>query len=88
MAEIVTIDKSGRIVIPKSMRESLKIIDGSKFILVESDHGRLVLQKFDIEEIAANLENELKGKNIDAIVKNIRKEINEKIKKRYPSIFT
>ncbi len=88
MAEIVTIDKAGRIVIPKSIRESLKITDGSKFILVESDHGRLVLLKFDIDEIATNLENELKGKNIDAIVKNIRKEINEKIKKRYPSIFT
>lgn len=88
MAEIVTIDKAGRIVIPKAIRKSSKIASGSKFILIESEHGRLILQKFDIKEIADNLENELKGKNIDAIVKNIRKELNEKIKKRYPAIFT
>ena len=86
MAEIVSIDKAGRIVIPKSIRESLGIIQGTKFILAEGDSGRIFLQKFNIDEIASKLEKETKGKDIDAMVKNIRKEINEKLKKKYSDI--
>ena len=86
MAEVISIDDSGRLVIPKSIRDSLGIIGGDKFILTEGEHGRLLLQKFDIEEIAIRLKDETKGRNIDAIVKKIRKEIKEKLKKRYPDI--
>ena len=88
MAEVVSIDESGRLVIPKSIRDSLGISGGDKFILTEGEHGRLLLQKFDIEEIATRLKNETKGKDIDAIVKRIRKEINEKLKERYPDVLT
>ncbi len=88
MVEVVSIDDSGRLVIPKSIRDSLGIIRGDKFILTEGEHGQLLLQKFDIEEIATRLKDETKGRNIDAIVKRIRKEINEKLKKRYPDVLT
>ncbi len=88
MAEVISIDDSGRLVIPKSVRESLGIIGGDKFIITEGEHGRLLLQKLNIEEIVARLQDETKGKDIDAIVKKIRKEMNEKLKKRYPDIFT
>lgn len=87
MAEVVSIDDSGRLVIPKSIRDSLGINGGDKFILTESEHGQLLLQKFDIEEIAARLADETKGKDIDAIVGKIRKEMNAKLKKRYPDVF-
>ena len=86
MAEIVSIDKAGRLVIPKSIRESLGIIGGTKFIMAVGGSGRIVLQKFNIDEIATRLEKETKGKDIDAIVKKIRKEMNEKLKKRYPGL--
>jgi AbrB family looped-hinge helix DNA binding protein len=88
MAEVITIDDSGRLVIPKSIRDSIGIIGGDKFILTEGEHGRILLQKFNVDEIAARLEDETKGKNIDAITKKIRKEMNERVKKRYPDIFT
>jgi len=86
MAEIVSIDKAGRLVIPKSIRESLGIIGGTKFIMAEGDSGRILLQKFNIDEIATRLKKETRGKDIDAIVKKIRKEMNEKLKKRYPGL--
>ncbi len=86
MAEVVSIDNSGRLVIPKSIRDSLGIIGGTKFILTEGENGRLLLQKFNIDEIAERLQVETKGKDIDAIVKRIRKEMNEKLKKRYKGI--
>jgi AbrB family looped-hinge helix DNA binding protein len=86
MTEVVTVDKAGRLVIPKSIREALGITGGTKFILTEGEHGRLHLQKFNIDEIAAKLQDETKNMDIDAIVKRIRKEVNEKVKKRYRKI--
>jgi len=64
----------------------LGIIGGTKFILAEGDSGRILLQKFNIDEIATRLKEEMKAKDIDAIVKKIRKEMNEKLKKRYPDL--
>ena len=87
MAEIVSIDKAGRLVIPKSVRRSMGITEDTKFIIATGDPGRLLLQKLDIEEIAAKLEKELKGKNVDAVAKRIRKDINAGIKKKYPDVF-
>ena len=86
MAEIVEVDESGRIVIPKSLRAELDIKGKTRFILTRRGEGQLLLQKIDVEGIARRLEEELAGKDIDAIVEAIRKEINEKIKARYPEI--
>ena len=79
-------DVSGRIVIPKNMREELKIKGGTKFILAKRGEGQLLLQKLDVDEIARRLEAELVGRDIDAIVKSVRKEVNRKIKARYPDL--
>ena len=86
MAEVVEVDKSGRIVIPKKIRDELDIKAKTKLILTKRGEGGLLLQKIDVEEIARRLEEELAGKNIDAIVSAIRKEINEKAKVRYPDL--
>ena len=86
MAEVVEADKSGRIVIPKSLRTELDIREKTRFILTKRGEGQLLLQKIDIEEIAGRLEKELAGRDIDAIVEAIRKEINEKIKVNYPDL--
>ncbi|MGH9878472.1 MAG: AbrB/MazE/SpoVT family DNA-binding domain-containing protein, partial [Nitrososphaerales archaeon] len=84
MAEIVEVDKSGRIVIPKRLRKDLGIKEKTKFILARRGEGQILLQKLDVETIAHRLETELAGKDIDAITEAVRKEINEKIKSRYP----
>lgn len=86
MVEIVEADKSGRIVIPKSLREELDIREKTRFILTKRGEGQLLLQKIDVEEIARRLEGELAGRDIDVIVEAIRKEINEKVKVRYPDL--
>jgi len=88
MAEVVASDKSGRIVIPKNLRLELGIKENTKFILTKRGHGQLLLQKLDVEEIARRLEEELAGRDIDAIVQTIRKEIHEKIRANYPDLLT
>ena len=88
MAEIVEVDKSGRIVIPKRLRKDLGIKEKTKFILARRGEGQILLQKLDVEKIAQRLETELVGKDIDAITEAVRKEINEKIRSRYPDLLT
>jgi AbrB family looped-hinge helix DNA binding protein len=86
MPEVVEMDISGRIVIPKSVRHELKIKGGTKFILAKSGEGQLLLQKLDVDEIARRLKVELTGRDIDATIKSVRKEINRKVRTRYPDL--
>ncbi|NOZ76361.1 MAG: AbrB/MazE/SpoVT family DNA-binding domain-containing protein [Euryarchaeota archaeon] len=87
MADVVTVDRAGRFVIPKTMREELGVEEGTKFLIAAARDGRLVLQKLDPKELAARLEEELKGIDIEAVVERVRREINEKARKRYPDLF-
>lgn len=86
MVEIVRADRSGRIVIPKSIREEQGIKEKTSFILTERGRGRLLLHKIDVEDIAKRLDEELAGRDIDAIVEQIRREVDEKTKNRYPDL--
>ena len=88
MAQVVSSDRSGRIVIPKNVRLELGIEEDTKFILTKRGHGQLLLQKLDVEEIARRLEEELTGTDIDAVVEKVRKEIDEKIRASYPDLLT
>lgn len=88
MVEIVKIDKSGRVVIPRSIRRELGVEKEGQFLLSTRGKNRLLLQKLDVESLAKELEEELAGKDIDAIVRTVRKEIDEKIKARYPDLLT
>jgi len=88
MAYIVASDKSGRIVIPKNLRVELGINENTKFIPTNRGHGQLLLLKLDVEEIARRLEEELAGRDIDAIIEAVREAIDEKIKAKYPGLLT
>ncbi len=87
MAEIVKIDRSGRIVIPKGIRRELGVEKRGEFLLSVQGKDRLLLQKLDVESLIKGLKEELAGKDIDAIVRKVRKEINAKIKVLYPDLF-
>ncbi len=87
MAEIVRIDRSGRVVIPKSVRRELGINKKDQLLLSIQGKDQLLLQKLDIGSLVEGLKEEMAGKDIDAIVKTVRKEINAKIKALYPNLF-
>lgn len=87
MAEIVKIDRSGRVVIPKSVRRELGINKKDQLLLSIQGKDQLLLQKLDIGSLVEGLKEEMAGKDIDAIVKTVGKEINAKIKALYPNLF-
>jgi AbrB family looped-hinge helix DNA binding protein len=87
MAEIVKIDKSGRVVIPKGVRKELGIKKEDQLLLSVQGEDRLLLQKLDIKSLVKGLKEELAEKDIDEIVRAVRKETNAKIKTLYPDLF-
>jgi len=86
MATIVESDGSGRIVIPKKIRDEFGISGRTQFLLTSNEKGQILLQKIDVEEIARRLEEELEGKPVEELAESIRKEINEKIRSRHPGL--
>lgn len=88
MVEVVEADASGRIVIPKSIRQELDIKERTELLLTTTAEGLLLLQKLYVEEIARRLESEIAGRDIDSLVKSVREEVNKKIKHRYPDLLT
>ena len=87
MAELVSVDRAGRVVLPKAIRDALGIDEGTKLLVAVGEHGQLVLQKVDVEAIAGRLEKELAGKDVDAIVRKVRKEMRAFARRRYPDLF-
>jgi len=86
MSEVVSVDKAGRIVIPKAVRDAAGIDERAKLLIAATGKGRVVLQKLDVESLADHLEKELAGKDVDAIVRKVREEIHARIRKDYPDL--
>ncbi len=85
MAEIIEVDKAGRIVLPKRLRDELGIRERTRLILMKRD-GKLIMMRLDVEEIARRLEEELAGVDVEGIAASVRREINAKIAKEHPEL--
>jgi len=55
MSEIVTMSSKGQIVVPKELREELKIDSGTNFVIFGKD-GTLILKKIDVPKAEAVFE--------------------------------
>ena len=78
---ITTIDKAGRVVIPKDIRERMKLDEGSVLLVAETDTGVLILKELDIREIADRLRVELKGKDVDEIAGRVEDESSARVRR-------
>jgi len=79
MAEAVTtIDKAGRVVIPKEIRERMDLRADSALLVAETEDDTIILKKLDIKEIASRLRGELKGKDLDEIARRVERDSNER----------
>lgn len=85
--DVVSVDKSGRLVLPKEIRERVGITEDSKLLVVDLDEDRILLRKLDRDAIAERLKKELMGVDIDKISREARAEVNAEIKKEHVDIF-
>jgi AbrB family looped-hinge helix DNA binding protein len=85
MAEIVEVDGSGRIVLPKRLRDELGIRKGTRLMLTRRG-DKLVAIRLDVDELTRRLESELGEVEVEELAKSVRKEINEKIAREHPEL--
>ncbi len=83
MVSLVESDGSGRIVIPKRIRDEFGIKGRTQFLLTSNGKGQITLQKIDVEEMARRLQEELRDVPVEELAQSIRKEINDKIRSRH-----
>ena len=86
MATVVTIDKAGRIVIPKETRTAKRIRPGTKFLLVEGRDGHMWLQRLDPEELAKRIHEELRGVDLEPLIAKVEAEIERLALERHPAL--
>jgi AbrB family transcriptional regulator (stage V sporulation protein T) len=83
MAEaMTTIDKAGRVVIPKEIRERMDLRADSALLVAETGDDSIILKKLDIKEIADRLRGELKGKNLNEVARRVERDSNERVRKQ------
>ncbi len=85
--EIINIDKAGRIVIPNTIRRKLKLSESSKLLLADVKNDLLIIKKINIDELAEQLEKDLKNIDIESVVGKVQSEVKEKIRKKHPAVF-
>jgi AbrB family looped-hinge helix DNA binding protein len=85
MTAVVPMDRAGRIVIPKEMREAQGIAPGTKFLLIEGKDGSLWLQRLDLQELARRIHEELRGIDLAPLVAKIAAEMESIAASKYPS---
>ena len=88
MTSIVEVDKAGRIVIPKKVRDELGIGENTHLLLTTTRQGQLVLHKLDFEDLARRLEEEIGDGDAEGLFEEVRRETNDRIRAVYPTIFT
>ncbi len=86
VAEIVSVDRAGRVVIPKAIRDAVGIDERAKLLIAATKGGRVILQKLEVKTLADRLEEELAGKDVNAIVRRVREEIRARVRKAYPDL--
>ncbi len=84
--EIVTIDNSGRLVIPEFIRKKLHLTKNIPLLITELDDDKILIKKLDRDEIEKRLKEELKGLDIDKISQEVRTEVNDLAKKKYAAV--
>ncbi|MDG6901186.1 MAG: AbrB/MazE/SpoVT family DNA-binding domain-containing protein [Nitrososphaerota archaeon] len=83
---VTTIDKAGRVVIPKEIRDKMGLKEDSTILVADSERGVMILKKLDIEELARRLRQELKGKDVESIARKVREESNERARKEHGTL--
>ena len=85
MPVVVSMDKAGRIVIPKGTRDAQGLVPGTQFLLVEGRDGRLWLQRLNAKELARRIEDELRGIDLKPVIEKIRSETEGFARTRHPA---
>lgn len=87
MVEAVTkMDRAGRVVIPKEVRERMGLKEDTTLLVADATDEIVILKKLDVKELAKRLRQELKGIDVETIAKRVEEESNEQARKEQQAL--
>jgi len=87
MVEAVTkIDRAGRVVIPKEIRERMGLKEEATLLVADATDEIVILKKLDVKELGKRLRQELKGMDVEAIGRKVEEESDEQARKEHKAL--
>ena len=87
MVEAVTkIDKAGRVVIPKEIRERMGIEEDATLLVTDANNEIMILKKLDVKELAKRLRKELREIDVEAVARRVEEESNEQARNEHKAL--
>jgi len=80
---ITRVDGKGRILLPKDIRNKLKIKKGDEFLITEIDNETIILKRFDVKKMLKELVEKAKDIDIDNLEREASEEGNRIAKEKY-----
>jgi len=86
MTKVVSVDRTGRTVIPKVTRVAQANSNVNKYHLIDGKVENLWLQRLHPKELARRIHEELHGINLAPLVAKIEAEIERLAPSKYPCV--
>ena len=80
---ITRVDGKGRILLPKDIRNKLKIKKGDEFLITEIDNETIILKRFDVKKMLKELVEKARDIDIDNLEREVSEEGNRIAKEKY-----
>ena len=84
---LTKMDEKGRIVIPKGIREKLKIKPGEEFLVTELDGDTLIVKRFNVKKMLEDLIEKAKEADPKKLQKETTEEGNRVAREKYGEVF-
>ncbi|MBO8180635.1 MAG: AbrB/MazE/SpoVT family DNA-binding domain-containing protein [Archaeoglobus sp.] len=80
---VVKIDEKGRILLPKEIRDRMKIKPGEEFLVADIDENAVVLKRINVRKMLEELIEKAKSVDLEKLEREIEGEGNRIAGKKY-----
>ncbi|AGK61171.1 transcriptional regulator, AbrB family [Archaeoglobus sulfaticallidus PM70-1] len=80
---VAKIDKKGRILLPKEIRDKMNIKPGEEFLVADVDENAVILKRIDVRKMLEDLIEKAKSIDLENLEREIEEEGNRIARRRY-----
>jgi AbrB family transcriptional regulator (stage V sporulation protein T) len=80
---LAKIDKKGRILLPKEIRDKMGIKPGEEFLVADVDENAVILRRIDIRKMLEDLIEKAKSVDLEKLEREIEEEGSRVARKKY-----
>ncbi len=80
---VTKVDEKGRILLPKEVRERMKIKPGEEFLVADIDENAVILKRIDVRKMLEDLIEKAKSIDLEKLEREIEEEGNRIAREKY-----